>query len=127
MRYNYSYFRALPQEYDTLMIVLSIVFMILSLIALWKIFEKAGVEGWKCLIPIYNVYIEFKIATGNGWMFLLLFVPFVNFVVLIWYYLKLAKVFGKSEAFAVGLIFLNVFFILILGFGEDKYIGVKEE
>ncbi|MGN0240639.1 MAG: DUF5684 domain-containing protein [Candidatus Weimeria sp.] len=36
---------------------------------------------------------------------------------------KLAKAFGESGAFAVGLIFLPNIFQLILGFGSSQYIG----
>ncbi len=34
--------------------------VIISLVALYKMFEKAGVEGWKSLIPFYNLYIMTK-------------------------------------------------------------------
>ncbi len=40
---------------------------ILLVIAGWKIFEKAGQPGWKALIPIYNVYILYKIVGMQGW------------------------------------------------------------
>ena len=33
-----------------------------SMIALWKIFEKSGVERWKAVIPVYNQYICCKLA-----------------------------------------------------------------
>jgi hypothetical protein len=35
----------------------------------------------------------------------------------------LAKSFGKGTGFALGLIFLSVIFILILGFGDVRYVG----
>ena len=40
---------------------------ILLIIAGWKIFEKAGEKGWKILIPIYDVYILFKICGIKNW------------------------------------------------------------
>jgi hypothetical protein len=42
--------------------VLILVLVVLLIVAYWKMFTKAGVAGWKSLIPIYNVYIAFKIA-----------------------------------------------------------------
>ncbi|MEZ4508199.1 MAG: DUF5684 domain-containing protein [Eubacteriales bacterium] len=42
---------------------------------------------------------------GNGWMFLLMLIPVVNIVIAIIAMVKLAKAFGKSGGFAVGLIF----------------------
>ena len=32
-----------------------VAFYVLIIVAQWKIFVKAGQEGWKALIPIYNV------------------------------------------------------------------------
>ena len=40
---------------------------------------------------------------------------------------KLAKVFGKSGLFAVGLIFLSVIFQLILAFGSAEYVKPVED
>ena len=40
--------------------IVLIVVGILTIIAQWKIFTKAGEAGWKCLIPIYNLVILFK-------------------------------------------------------------------
>lgn len=44
-----------------------LVFYVLTVIASWKIFEKAGEKGWKALIPIYNTYIMYKITNMTGW------------------------------------------------------------
>ena len=44
-----------------------IIFYILTVIASWKILEKAGEPGWKALIPIYNVYILYKIVGMKNW------------------------------------------------------------
>lgn len=43
------------------------IFYILIVIANWKIFEKAGEAGWKSIIPIYNIYIMFKIVNMKNW------------------------------------------------------------
>lgn len=94
------------------------VFLIVSL---WKVFEKAGEPGWKCLIPWYNNYILFKIAMGNGWLFLLLFVPFVNFVALILVAVKLAKAFGGSTGLAIVMVLLPIVGYPMLAFGGYEY------
>ena len=39
--------------------------------------------------------------------------------------LKLAKAFGKTSGFGVGLIFLYPIFLMILGFGKAEYIGFE--
>lgn len=103
----------------------SAVICILALIAMWKIFSKAGQGGWKVLIPIYNVYTLCKIADGNGWKFLLLLIPIVNVVYAIMLDFRLAKSFGKGIGFGFGLLFLPTIFTLILGFGSASYVGPK--
>lgn len=47
--------------------VCGIAITILIIIAWWKLFEKAGEKGWKSIIPIYNLYILFKIAHMKNW------------------------------------------------------------
>ena len=104
-------------------VILSLAISVLTLVAMWKLFVKAGRAGWKCLIPFYNTYCLYDIAWGNGWLFLLMFVPCVNVVVGIMMLFKLAKAFGQSTGFGFGLLFLNTIFILILGFGSAEYVG----
>ena len=88
---------------------------------MWKIFVKAGKPGWAAIVPVYNVLIELEITHLPWWFLLLMFVPLANFVILIFIMLALAKVFGKSTAFGLGLIFLSFIFIPILAFGDAKY------
>ncbi len=104
-------------------IVFYIAIIVFSIVCMWKIFTKAGEAGWKTLIPFYNMYTEFKIAWGNGWLFLLMLIPVVNFVIAIIFEVKLAQAFGKGGGFAVGLIFLPIIFLPILAFGSAQYIG----
>lgn len=98
---------------------------VFSIVIMWRIFEKAGEHGWAAIIPFYQNYVLFKITWGQGWLFLLLFLPIVNIVTCIITMIKLAKAFNKDGAFAVGLIFLNIIFLAILAFGEARYSGVK--
>ncbi len=104
-------------------IIFYLIVLVFSIVCMWKIFTKAGEAGWKTLIPFYNMYTEFKIAWGNGWLFLLMLIPVVNFVIAIIFEVKLAKAFGKGGGFAVGLIFLPIIFLPILAFGSAQYIG----
>lgn len=110
----------------TTYIIIVLVISVISIIANWKIFTKANKPGWASIIPFYNMYTQFEIAGMNGWMFLLLCVPIVNIVIAIMLYVNLAKAFGKSTGFAIGLIFLNFIFTLILGFGSAEYVGKKQ-
>lgn len=105
--------------------IISLALSILIIVAEWKVFEKAGEPGWGAIVPFYNNYLLFKIAYGNGWYFLWLFVPFINIYFSIMVYIKLAEAFGESIGFGIGLIFLNVIFLSILGFGNSEYQGIS--
>jgi hypothetical protein len=107
------------------MLVTVLVAWAIMAVAGWKIFEKAGVEGWKALIPFYNNYLFLEIGGYNGWLFVLIFVPYVgSLVVAILMALGLAKNFGKSVLFAIfGLLIFSIVGYLMLAFGSDKYLG----
>ncbi len=99
----------------------------LSLIAGAIVFKKAGEHPLWVIVPIANIYKLFKIAWGEGWMFLATLVPIVNIVIGIMLNLKLAKSFGKSTLFGVGLIFFPYIFMMILAFSSAEYIGPNGE
>ncbi len=115
------------QASSPLMTVCSLGLGIIGIIAMWKIFVKAGEPGWAAIIPFYNVYVLFKITWGSGWKFLLLLIPIANIVIAIITMVKLAKAFGKGGGFAVGLIFLSTIFYCILAFGSAQYQGVPQK
>ena len=105
------------------MMIFILAFVAVILVAMWKVFTKAGQPGWGCLIPIYNMYLMIKIAGKPGWWLLLLFLPLVNFVINIIVLVEIAKRFGKGGGFAVGLILLPIVFFPILAFGSAQYAG----
>ncbi len=105
--------------------IVALVVAVLTIVGYWKIFSKAGEAGWASIIPLYNQYILSKITFGNGWLFLLLLIPFVNFIFMIVMMYKLSKSFGHGIGFTIGLIFLPFIFLLIIAFGKSEYKGVK--
>ena len=107
----------LDSEQMNQMTVGGLIVAVLLIIAMWKIFSKAGQGG--C------VYMLCKIADGNGWKFLLLLIPIVNIIYTIMLCHRLAKSFGKGFLFTLGLLLLPNIFTLILGFGGSQYIGPK--
>ena len=100
------------------LIWLAVVVVVLA--GMWKVFTKAGQPGWGCIIPIYNVYLMLQIAGRPGWWLILAFIPIVNLILLIVPF-DIAKSFGKSGLFGLGL--LLFIYYPILGFGDAQYIG----
>lgn len=108
------------------MSVISFAVTIILLVGMWKMYSKAGEPGWASIIPLYNLYVLFKITWCKGIMFLLLLIPIVNIVIGIMTNIKLAQSFGKGSGFAIGLVFFTPIFYAILGFGDAQYLGVTE-
>jgi Family of unknown function (DUF5684) len=93
------------------------------IVCAWKVYAKAGQPGWAAIVPIYNIIVMLQIVGRPLWWIVLLFIPLVNLVVAILLALDLAKAFGKSEGFAVGLLLLGFIFYPILAFGSATYQG----
>ena len=91
---------------------------------MWKVYVKAGKPGWGCLIPIYNAILLLEMAGKPTWSILLMFIPVVNLVITIIVSMEVAKRFGKSEGFGVGLALVGCVFYPILGYGDAKYMAL---
>lgn len=107
------------------LILLSLALLVVTIVAKWKINTKAGQPGWACLIPVYNIYVELVIAGMSPLWLLSLLCFFVYPVTWIIQQVKTAQRFGQGTGFALGLIFLNPIFLLILAFGSAQYVGDK--
>jgi len=96
--------------------------ILLYVIAMWRIFEKAKKPGWAAIIPFYNVYVQLEIVGRPGWWLTLYFIPLVNIVVSLIVAIDMAKAFGKSTAFGViGLWLFSIIGYLMLGYGKAQY------
>jgi hypothetical protein len=96
---------------------------LLVIVAMWKVFTKAGRPGWAAIIPIYNMYVWCKIVGRPGWWVILMLIPLVNIIVGIIVCIDMAKSFGKGAGFGIGLALLGIIFLPILGFGSAQYQG----
>ena len=95
--------------------------MLVMIIAIWKVFTKAGKPGWAIFIPIYSNIVMLEII-GQPWTRLLwYFIPFYGLYLAIVDLNALSKSFGKG----IGMTILMIFGIgwLILGFGSAQYQG----
>ncbi len=106
-----------------MVIWLAVVVVIVA--GLWKTFVKAGQPGWAALVPIYNLYILTKVAGRPAWWTVLFFLPLVNIVAAAVISVDVARAFGKSLLFSVGLFLLAPVFYCILGFTDAAYGGPK--
>lgn len=112
-----------------LLILVAIFFVLglLTIIANWKIYKKAGEKGWKSIIPIYGGWVQFEFLNMPGWLSLVSLIPFIGQIAYVIFHIiacvRLSKAFGKDPAFSIGLIFLPIIFYPIIGFGNCTYLG----
>lgn len=119
---------------------------IISAIFKWKIFQKAGREGWEALIPFYSSYLLYKIAWDGKFYLMSLgcillayvlgsfsrdsifFVCALCALTLSFYVIraiKLARVFDLPKEYIIGLVFLSPVFYGLIAMSSSKY--TKEE
>lgn len=102
--------------------VLYLIIAVVAIVAMWKIFVKAGEPGWAAVIPLYNTYTLVKIAGLNPLLFLLFLVPLVNVIFAIYVMIKIGEAFGKTVGWSViFLVILSFIGMLMLGFGSETY------
>lgn len=110
-----------------LLIQVLVLFIVITFESVWKIYRKAGKEGWACIVPIYGAFVLLEIVKKPSWWFFLLLIPFVNIVFAIWIVNSLAQRFGKDEGYTIGLLFLPFVFYPLLGMSDLKYIDDEIE
>ena len=123
----------------------AIALVVLYIVGMWRIFEKAGENGWKCLIPFYNQYTMYKMfwKTKYFWIVLVLsiangffnglaltipalstvvsVISLVAFVFAVFLNYRISASFGHGIGYCIGLLLLPFIFTLILGFNQDEY------
>ena len=95
---------------------------VVQIVAMWKLFKKAGRPGWASIIPVYNYIVLIQVAEAPMWYLALVFL--VAPVGLLMSYIKVAEKFGKSAGFGVLIWFFPFVGLPILAFGKSQYLGM---
>lgn len=93
--------------------------------SLYKLFIKFGEKGIYSILPIYNLYILSKKVLGNGIFLIAFLIPVINIAFILYFNIKLAKMFNKSMLFSILLTLFNFIFFPILALDKNDYIGMK--
>ena len=116
--------------------ILIIAACVVELVALYKMFKKAGKKGYESLISGHNLFVLFELAGINPiWILGVVFgsvvciIPFlgwfayIGFLIFIeiWLNIRLAKTFGKDTGFGVLMAFFPFVMYPILAFGPATY------
>lgn len=81
--------------------------------------KKANLNWWGIFIPIYNLYLIFKLAYGNGWHFLTLFISPILIFIASYASVKYDFMFGRYVIYFAGLL------SVIINLSLTANIGVK--
>ena len=101
-----------------IVLILYLALIVLIFVSLWKLFEKAGRQGWEGIVPIYNVVILLQLTDKPIWWIILFFIPIANLVAAIIVWMEFAKRFGKDPAFGIGIALLGFIFLPLLAFSD---------
>lgn len=100
--------------------LLSVGTLVFMAICRYKVYKKAGYEGWEAIIPFYNNYILAEMTMGNGMWFLLMLVPCVGNVIFFIMFYRLGMAFRKDVGFNIGLMLVPIVFLAILAFSKEN-------
>ena len=104
------------------MMIFGVAVSVFMIVCLWKIFTKANQDGWKAIVPVYNLYILVTQISGLSiGMFILCFVPIVQIYPLIKSIIELNKKFGKGIEGAILMLVFPYVMYPILAFGKATY------
>jgi len=120
------------------LLALIIVVCILTVVGRWKVFKKAGKEGWEALIPVYSDWVYVEISGVNWWYFLLIIMPTLTMFVknnsiisvisplisMVGYFFcnyNISKRFHKDTGTAILLTLFPIIVLLVIGVSK-KYV-----
>lgn len=96
-------------------------------IFLAKIFKKAGQDGWKAWVPIYNSWVFLEMGGQKGFWALLALVPIVNIVSVVFMAIAAYQIglkLQKEGWFVLFYIFFSPVWIIWLAVDDSKWQGV---
>ncbi len=101
------------------------VYFVGTAIGMYKLFEKAGLAGWKAFVPVLNLATLLQLVGRPLWHLIYLLIPVVNLFYWAYVMIETANSFGKYtflDHFYAGV--LPFWFFPKIGFNtEDRYLG----
>lgn len=105
-------------------VVLLIATYVVSALLLSRIFNKAGVEGWKAWVPFYNNWTLLELGGQKGYWAVLAIVPLVNIASAVFMYIAMYNIglkFGKEGAFVLWAIFIPLVWYIWLAVDQSEW------
>ncbi len=96
-------------------------------IGLYGMFKKAGIEGWKALVPFYNTWCMVEKMELRKLWFFLQFIPIAGQFITIWITIKFVEHFGRFGVLHhAATVLVPFIYFPYLGFSpNERYAGKK--
>ncbi|MFT3884072.1 MAG: DUF5684 domain-containing protein [Flavobacteriales bacterium] len=100
-------------------------FVVIGVIAQWRLYDKAGQPGWAAIVPVYNMIIFLRVVGRPASHLFLFLIPGYNIYLAIKVWIETAQSFGKRSILDyILVVVLNGLYILNLGMSYDtEYVG----
>ncbi len=117
--------------------------VVLTIVAIWRVFEKAGKPGWAVFVPFYNAWILAEVGDQSGWWGIVLTLSIfrygdlngnnrtlqnlvflftlIGIAIYIKISLNVAKNFNQSNSFGIFLALIPIVGYPMLAFGPSPY------
>ncbi|MFN5007744.1 MAG: signal peptidase I [Bacteroidota bacterium] len=104
------------------------IFFLLAVIGLhaglFGMFKKAGIEGWKALVPVYNTWLMVKKMDLKTYWFFFQFIPIAGQFVTIWIGIKFVEHFGRFHLIHhAATVLVPFLYFPYLGFSKNERFG----
>ncbi|UCD15800.1 MAG: DUF805 domain-containing protein [Candidatus Omnitrophota bacterium] len=125
--------KVVRKHFFEIMIFFGLIFIVSYVyvaITLQMIAVKTGIEnGWLAWIPIANLYLQCEIADRPAWWLLLLFIPYLNIVIMVILWMDIAKARGRPGWLGMGILMPILNFILMgyLAFAKGADQNLEEQ
>lgn len=106
------------ESLNAIYLIGSVIGFMVVLVALCKIFLDQGESWWMAWVPFYNFWLINKWNGNSGWLFLLLFLPYIGTAYVAFLFYQISRNYGRSQAFSVGCALVPYVFLPIVAFGR---------
>lgn len=110
-------------------ILFALLLQVVHFLGTWKLYQAAGEQAWKALVPVYNAVVFLKILHRPKWWVVLLFFPVINLMMFMVLWVDTAKHFGKNKPMDGVIAILSLgFYLYTLNYQKNpQYISDKSQ
>jgi signal peptidase I len=119
---------SMPLHQLLVLLGLECALVVLPAPGLYRMFKKAGLPGWKALMPFYNTWIMGRLSHRPWYLFYCQFIPIVGWFITMGIFIDFVRCYGKYRFYQHALAALVPFFYFpYIGFDPNhKFTGPEK-